>query len=160
MNGLPIHGFGRCLRLPTVLLLLSASSPAFAASAAPVTGAVGDSVALASVRMVGMLALIIAGVLGAGRWLRQSRVLGSWKTPQARLQIVETRSVGQRQALCLVSCDQREWLVAVGPTGIQMLSPLQATPARPGSFQEHLDGVAQFPAPRTTSGPVENTLHS
>lgn len=110
--------------------------------------------------MVGMLALIIAGVLGAGRWMRQSRLMGSWKTPQARLQIVETRSVGQRQALCLVACDQREWLVAVGPSGIQMLAPLQVPAVRPGSFQEHLDGVAQFPASPSPAGPVAATLHS
>ena len=161
MNGPCINGFGRSQRLQTLLfLLLIAGSTAHSASAAPVAGAAGDSVAVASVRMLGMLALIIAGVLGAGRWLRHSRMLGSWKTPQARLQIVETRSVGQRQALCLVACDHREWLVAVGPTGIQMLSPLQPAPARPGSFQEHLDGVAEFPAPRPTTTAVEASLHS
>ena len=161
MNGPCINGFGCSQRLQILpLLLLIAGSAAHSASAAPVTGAAGDSVAVASVRMLGMLALIIAGVLGAGRWLRHSRMLGSWKTPQARLQIVETRSVGQRQALCLVACDQREWLVAVGPTGIQMLSPLQPVPACPGSFQEHLDGVAEFPSPRPVASAVEASRHS
>lgn len=170
MNGPCINGFGRNQRLQTLLLLLliagcaalsvSAAPVAASASTASTASAAGDSVAVASVRMIGMLALIIAGVLGAGRWLRHSRMLGSWKTPQARLQIVETRSLGQRQALCLVACDQREWLVAVGPTGIQMLSPLQPVPARPGSFQEHLDGVAEFPAPRPVAAAVEGSLHS
>ncbi len=167
MNGPRIHRLGsrRSLRLPLLLLgvagvALSALAASSAAATAPVTAAAGDSIGVAAVRMVGMLALIIAGVLGVGRWMRHSRMLGSWKTPQARLQIVETRSVGQRQALCLVACDQREWLVAVGPSGIQMLAPLQAPVARPGSFQEHLDGVAQFPAVPSPAGPVEAPLHS
>ena len=149
------------------LLLLGITGMALSAFAAPstpvlapVTAVAGDSIGVAAVRMLGMLALIIAAVLGAGRWMRQSRLLGSWTTPQARLQIVETRSVGQRQALCLVACDQREWLVAVGPSGIQMLAPLQAPTVRPGSFQEHLDGVAEFPAVSSSAGPVASTLHS
>ena len=152
MNGSTSSPVTGSLRFPLRWILSAlAWVPAAAiladAPASVAAGATG-SVAAASIRMVGILALMIAAVVGGGQWLRRSRLLGSWKTPQARLSILETRSLGQRQALCLVACDHREWLVSVGPSGIQMLAPLQAASPRAGSFQEHLEGVAEFPAPR------------
>ncbi len=154
----------RCL--PVLALLpagvLLAADPVATTAAAAAPGA--PSMAAASIRMLGGLLVIIGAVMAGGRWLRRSRLLGSWKTSQARLQIVETRSVGQRQALCLVACDQREWLLAVGPAGIQMLAPIPSASlgsvSRGASFQEHLDGVAEFPGSVNASTPAVMPLRS
>lgn len=164
----PIRSLRPAMRrwLPVLALLpvglLLAADPATTTAAAAAPGA--PSMAAASIRMLGGLLVIIGAVMAGGRWLRRSRLLGSWKTPQARLQIVETRSVGQRQALCLVACDQREWLLAVGPAGIQMLAPIPsagiASVPRGASFQEHLDGVAQFPGASSASTPAVMPLRS
>lgn len=74
-------------------------------------------------RMMGSLAIVIA-ILFGGVWL--------WKRSQtwqrggraARLQVVETRSLGPRQSLAVVGYERQRFLISCTPAGVTMLTAL------------------------------------
>jgi flagellar biogenesis protein FliO len=94
-------------------------------------------------RVLGALALVIGIFLG-GVWLyRNWQRLTQQRGGRPKLNIIETRSLGGRQALHVVGYEQARFLVATSPNGVTLLSPLpvadaEATPtgeAPPSAFQ-------------------------
>ncbi len=74
-------------------------------------------------RMMGSLAIVMALFFG-GVWVwRRSQ---TWQRGgrAARLQVVETRSLGTRQSLAVVGYDRQRFLVSCTPAGITMLTAL------------------------------------
>ncbi|MEW6159434.1 MAG: flagellar biosynthetic protein FliO [Verrucomicrobiota bacterium] len=75
-------------------------------------------------RVFGALIFVLALFLG-GVWLFRNWQRLSWKQNQApRLQIVEMKPLGNRQALYVVAYEQQRLLVATSQTGIALLTHL------------------------------------
>lgn len=110
------------------------NAPAAVSSAVP---EVGSSV----LRVFGALALVIALFLG-GVWLfRNWQRLVVRKNGAPKLNVLEVKSLGQRQALFVVGYEQQRMLVASSPAGITLLSHLPT-----GEEEEATEAVA----PRVT----------
>ncbi len=80
-------------------------------------------------RVVGALALVIAIFLG-GVWLFrnwQRLVVQRGRAP--KLNVLETRSLGGRQAIYVVAYDQERFLLSSSPNGVNLLSHLPAVDA-------------------------------
>jgi flagellar biogenesis protein FliO len=76
------------------------------------------------VRVLGALAIVLAVFFG-GVWLFrnwQRTLVGKGSAP--RLNILETKSLGQRHALYVVGYDQQRLLIAASPAGVTMLTAL------------------------------------
>lgn len=92
-------------------------------------------------RVMGALALVLALFL-AGVWCLnnlQRFTVRRGKSP--RLNVLEVKSLGHRQALYLVACDQQRMLVASSPAGVTLLSHLPE--ADPGEVATPLPSFAQ-----------------
>jgi flagellar protein FliO/FliZ len=63
----------------------------------------------------------------AGWWLWQKRRTAGVSGQAARLNIVESRSLGSRQYLVVADYDGRKFLLGVCPGSIAMLTPLDGT---------------------------------
>lgn len=63
----------------------------------------------------------------AGWWLWQKRRLAAGGGQAARLNIVESRSLGSRQYLVVADYDGRKFLLGVCPGSIEMLTPLDGS---------------------------------
>lgn len=103
----------------------SASSPLLA-PALPDAG-------LSIFRVMGALALVLGLFLG-GVWLYrnwQRLALQRGRAPQ--LNIIETRTLGGRNAIFVVGYEQERFLIAASPAGVNLLShlPAAATTALP-----------------------------
>ena len=87
---------------------------------APALPEVGPSV----LRVLGALALVIGIFLG-GVWLfRNWQRIDLQRGNKPKLNIVETRSLGGRQALYVVGYEQGRFLIASSPAGVSLLSHL------------------------------------
>jgi flagellar biogenesis protein FliO len=77
-------------------------------------------------RVFGALILVIAVFLG-GVWLfRNWQRFATQKGGAAKLNLLEVKSLGQRQALYVVGYQQQRMLLASSPTGITLVSHLPA----------------------------------
>lgn len=75
-------------------------------------------------RLIGGLVLVFALFFG-GVWLvRNSSRFQLKRGPAPRLTIVETRLLGNRQALHVVAYDSRRYLIGSSPAGVQLISQL------------------------------------
>lgn len=75
-------------------------------------------------RVLGSLALVLGLFLG-GVWLFKNwRQLTAQGGRQPRLNILETRSLGARQGVCVIAYEKQRFLVATSPAGISLLSHL------------------------------------
>ncbi len=75
-------------------------------------------------RVLGALALVIAVFFG-GVWLfRNWQRMAVAKGHAPKLNILETRSLGQRHALYVVGYEHQRLLIAASPTGVTMLTTL------------------------------------
>ena len=92
-------------------------------------GTSSTSLAGAAVRMLGSLVLVLgllfAGILLFKRW----RGLTPGGKQPARIRVLETRSLAQRQTLYLVTCEGQRLLIAGSPMGISLVTQLPAQPA-------------------------------
>ena len=125
-------------------LMAESAVPAVPVPELPDTG-------LSLVRVIGALALVIGLFLGGvwffKNWQRLSLQHG--RTP--RLDILETRSLGARQAVFVVAYERQRFLVAASPAGVNLLSHLPdaeaaesesvAKPGAPMSFGQALAQV-------------------
>jgi flagellar biogenesis protein FliO len=75
-------------------------------------------------RVLGALALVI-GIFLAGVWLfRNWQRLALQRGGRPKLNILETRSLGGRQALYVVGYEQGRFLIASSPAGVSLLAHL------------------------------------
>jgi len=82
-------------------------------------------------RVLGALALVIGLFLG-GVWLyRNWQRLPSQHGRAPRLNVLETRSLGGRQALYVVGYEQERFLIASSPAGVNLLSHLPGAENEP-----------------------------
>jgi flagellar biogenesis protein FliO len=114
------------LKLPAMLLLAaldaSAQSPA-SANISPLTGALPDTGA-SVIRVFGALVLVV-GIFLAGVWLFKNwQRIAVQKGGRPRLNVLEVRSLGQRQSLYVVGYQQQRMLLAASPAGVTLLSHL------------------------------------
>ncbi len=137
---------------PSAILLLLWLSLAATATAAsleatnlpPVAPSLPD-VSFSVMRILGALMLVISLFLG-GVWLLRNwqRVARPGGQP-AKLQILEMRSLGNRQSVFVLGYEQQRLLVAASPSGITLLDRLPAATLAeaeativPASFAETL----------------------
>lgn len=124
------------MNLPPLALLAQITNAAPAAPLAPDTG-------LSVLRVIGallfVLALFFGGVWLFKNWQRFNRRLPGARV--ARLNILEMKPLGNRQALYVVGYDRQRLLIATSPTNIALLSALPdaeattaAEPPSPPSF--------------------------
>jgi flagellar biogenesis protein FliO len=98
---------------------LSATNAAGLAASAPDPGA-------SIFRVFGALILVVAIFLG-GVWLyRNWQRLSVQRGGGAKLNLIEVKSLGQRQALYVVGYQQQRMLLASTPTGVTLVSHLPA----------------------------------
>ena len=85
-------------------------------------------------RVMGALALVL-GLFLAGAWLFKNwQRLAVQRGRQPKLNILETRSLGARQAVFVVAYERQRFLVATSPAGVNLLSHLpdaEASEAEP-----------------------------
>jgi len=75
-------------------------------------------------RVTGALALVLGLFLG-GAWLFKNwQRLAVQRGRQPKLNILETRSLGGRQAVFVVAYERQRFLVATSPAGVNLLSHL------------------------------------
>ena len=80
-------------------------------------------------RVTGALALVLGLFLG-GVWLFKNwQRLTAQHGRQPKLNILESRSLGARQAVFVVAYEQQRFLVAASPAGVSLLSHLPETDA-------------------------------
>jgi flagellar biogenesis protein FliO len=99
-------------------------------------------------RVLGAFLVVVALFL-AGVWLfRNWQRLAVQKSGGAKLNLIEVKSLGQRQAIYLVGYQQQRMLVASSPAGVTLLShlpsaaePEQSPSATNLSFSEALKHV-------------------
>lgn len=128
------------------------TSPVVSSNALP-TPPLPDMASTASslFRVLGALALVIAVFFG-GVWLFrnwQRTVIAKGQAP--KLNILETKSLGQRHAIYVVGYEQQRLLIAASPAGVTMLTTLppaaanatEETPAPRASFTEALRQALQ-----------------
>lgn len=102
-------------------------------------------------RVLGALALVLAVFFG-GVWLFrnwQRTVIAKGQAP--KLNILETKALGQRHAIYVVGYEQQRLLIAASPAGVTMLTTLppaaviatEETPAAKNNFTDALRRALQ-----------------
>jgi flagellar biogenesis protein FliO len=120
-------------------LLPSALGEATNAAAAPLATPSLPDVGPSVLRVFGALALVIGIFLG-GVWLfRNWQRLATQRGRAPKLNVIETRSLGGRQALYVVGYEQERFLISSSPAGVNLLS--------------HLPGAEEETAAKTSSAP-------
>ena len=128
----------------TTLFLNSAR--AFGADSA-VAAVPGESVASSVTRLTGALFLVIAIFL-AGVWIFKNwQRFALRKSGGARLNVLETRSLGHRHAIHIVGYDQQRLLIASSPAGITMLTHLPEADASLANTESASATVLPFAFP-------------
>jgi flagellar biogenesis protein FliO len=97
---------------------------------------------LSLIRVIGALALVIGLFLGGVWMVRNWQRAGGQGGRTAKLAILETRSLGNRQAIYVVGYERERFLIASSPGGVNLLSHL-ATAAE----GEPAAGTGGTPAP-------------
>lgn len=116
------------------------ADPGAASLAAPPFPDAGASL----LRVTGALALVLGLFLG-GVWVFKNwqRVAGQrGRTP--KLNILESRSLGARQAVFVVAYEQQRFLVAASPAGVSLLSHLPEAEAAGATAVEKPAGPMSF----------------
>jgi len=95
-------------------------------AAAPLAPPTLPDAGLSLVRVTGALALVIGLFLG-GAWLfRNWQRINLQRGRGPKLNVLETRSLGGRQAIYVVGYEQERFLIASSPAGVSLLSHLPA----------------------------------
>lgn len=134
-----------------VAVMLAANSLLADATNAPVSAPPFPDAGISLIRVTGALALVLGLFLG-GAWLFKNwQRLAVQRGRQPKLNILETRSLGARQAVFVVAYERQRFLVATSPAGVNLLSHLPDTeatetesvekPGAPISFGEALAHV-------------------
>jgi len=95
-------------------------------------------------RVMGALALVL-GLFLVGVWLFKNwHRLAVPRSRQPRLNILETRSLGARQAVFVVAYDRQRFLVATSAAGVNLLSHLPDADANEAEGVEKTAGPMSF----------------
>lgn len=123
--------------LLTALSFTANAAPLLSTNLPPVSPVLPDA-SFSVIRVFGAFVLVIGLFLG-GVWLfRNWQRVGLNRGRPVQLQILETRSLGGKHALYVVSYQQQRMLLAASPTGVALVShlpddddtpPAAATPA-------------------------------
>lgn len=112
------------IRLPLVLLT---AIPCFAAEAGAAVGGLnssGPSLTVSFIRMLGALGLVVALFFGAAWLFKNGFRLQNASPAQRKLQVLESRSLGARQAVFVVGYENQRMLIGSTPNGLTLLSHL------------------------------------
>jgi flagellar biogenesis protein FliO len=112
------------------------------AASSPLTAPGLPDASLSLIRVIGALALVIGLFLGGVWMVRNWQRAGGQGGRTAKLAILETRSLGNRQAIYVVGYERERFLIASSPGGVNLLSHL-ATAAE----GEPAAGTGGTPAP-------------
>lgn len=93
------------------------ASPAVAAPGLPDAG-------VSLIRVTGALALVLGLFLGGAWMFKNWQRLSLQRGHRPKLNILETRSLGARQAIFVVAYEQQRFLVATSSAGVNLLSLL------------------------------------
>ena len=99
----------------------------------------GSSLLRLAGAMVVVLALFFAGIWCFRNWQR----LAVGRGPLSKLQILEVKALGNRQALYLVACEDQKLLLGSSPAGLATLCRLPGSP-NASSNTENADDGASF----------------
>jgi flagellar biogenesis protein FliO len=153
INRFPIAG-SRLIAFRALPLLVLAGTNLFAdavtstnASVSTLGGSLPDTGA-SVIRVFGAMILVV-GIFLSGVWLFKNwQRLFVQKNGGPKLNVLEVRSLGQRQSLYVVGYEQQRMLLAASPSGIALLSHLPdsegteaAAPATKMSFAEAFQQV-------------------
>ncbi|MEW6302713.1 MAG: flagellar biosynthetic protein FliO [Verrucomicrobiota bacterium] len=114
----------------------------------------GVSLAESVLRLVGGLLFVFGLFLGALWLLKRAPGFLRQRGDARKLQVLEVRSLGPRQALYIVGYERQRYLLAGTPAGVSLLTALPASegaeaastgPAPGGSFTDALLQVMQRP---------------
>jgi len=109
-----------------LVLLHAARSSALAAAAEAGVQPVADTSSMVGsvVRLFGALGVVFAMFMGfIWLWKRWQRI-GGQGSVHRKLEILESRSLGNRQSLCVIGYEGRRLLLALSPSGVTLLTPL------------------------------------
>jgi len=136
-----------------LLVALGLTAPGLRAdsAAAPLAAPPYPDAGVSLLRVTGALALVLGLFLG-GVWLFKNwRRLAVPRGRLPKLNLLETRSLGARQAVVVVAYERQRFLVASSPAGVNLLSHLpdaeaseaeaDATPGAPMAFGQALAQV-------------------
>ena len=107
---------------PKLLLMAAIAPAAFAADA--VTLDSGPSVGGAIFRMIGSLAIVISLFFGAVWLYRNGARFQKPGAAARKLNVLEARSLGARQAIYVVGYEQQRLLIGATPQGLTLLTHL------------------------------------
>ena len=137
----------------TMLFCLAAAGLRADTNSVALTAPPMPDAAVSLFRVMGALALVL-GLFLCGVWLFKNwQRLAVQRGRQPKLNILESRSLGARQAVFVVGYEQQRFLVATSPAGVNLLSHLPeaevepdgaqpvATAAGPMSFGQALSAV-------------------
>ena len=103
------------------------------------------------IRVTGALALVLGLFLGGAWVFKNWQRLAVPRGRQPKLNLLETRSLGARQAVLVVAYERQRFLVATSPAGVNLLShlpdaevettELDAKPGAPMAFGQALAQV-------------------
>ena len=132
----PCTPIGRAVRV-CAFLLVTASTALAEPAAAP--EAVLPDASFSILRVLGALLFVLALFL-SGVWLfRRWQVSKPGTSRGPRLEIIEARSLGGRQALYVIGYERERLLISTSPAGVQLLTRLP-------------EGDVMDPAPAATPG--------
>lgn len=148
-NVLLVHGFVASLArkfggiVCVFFFALSAGAQTNLAAAPLVAPALPNATA-SFLRVMGALALVI-GIFLAGIWLFKNwQRLAVQRGCRPKLNILETRSLGGRHAIYVVSYEQERFLISSSPAGVNLLSHL------PAGTESEAAGAGSSPLPTFT----------
>ena len=119
-----VKKFLKLLFLALTLVMTIGEETTAGASAVP-------SMGVAVFRMVGSLAIVIA-LFFAGAWIfRNSHRFSRAANQQRKLQVLEARSLGPRQAVYVVAYEQQRLLIGSSSQGLSLLTQLPDGAAQP-----------------------------
>ena len=81
---------------------------------------------LSFVRVIGAFALVIGLFLGGVWWFRNWQRVTMRRGNAPKLNVLEMRSLGGRQAVYVVGYERERFLVSSSPTGVNLLTHLPA----------------------------------
>ncbi|HZR19043.1 MAG TPA: flagellar biosynthetic protein FliO [Verrucomicrobiae bacterium] len=111
---------GFAILLPVLCGFSAPSTNLFSSPLAPGLPDTGPSL----LRVLGALALVLGLFLGGVWFVRHGRFSTLGRGRLAKLHVLETRSLGARQAICVVAYGSERFLVGSTPAGINLISHL------------------------------------